>query len=243
MPIVNRRAVLKGAAASTGVLAAPGLVTRALASSGEINILMWSDYLPDEFVAAFEAETGIKINYTKIGSNEEIIDRMKATRGRLYDLVAPTNFRSPQWQPLGLLQPFDMNRVPVDRVNPAMAKIGEAAWNFDGKGVHWLPHIWGTEGIGWRTDKWTPGPEGPSYGDVWSDAAKGEWGRAQVVWKLRAPTAPGTYPITAAYWYGTEKASPLGVTEHPVRGKRLRGGSSGGSGRVVFSEPIGVVVQ
>ncbi|MGI9414463.1 MAG: extracellular solute-binding protein [Hyphomicrobiales bacterium] len=169
----NRRAMLKGAAASTGLLAAPGIVTNALASSGELNILMWSDYLPEEFITGFQAETGIKLNYTRIGSNEEIIDRMKATKGRLFDLVSPTNFRSPQWQPLDLLQPFDMNRVPADRVNPAMMKIGETAWSFGGQGVYWLPHIWGTEGIGWRTDLWTLKGEAPSYGDVWSDETKG----------------------------------------------------------------------
>lgn len=76
-----------------------------------------------------------------------------------------------------------------------------------------------------------------------SDAAKGEWARAQVIWKLRAPTTPATYPLTAAYWYGTEKASPLGVIEDPVRGKMLRGGFAGGSGRVVFSDVIGVQVR
>ena len=177
---LNRRTMLKGAAASAGALAAPGVLTTARASSGEVNILMWSDYLPDAFVKAFEAETGIKVNYTRIGSNEEIIDRMKATKGRLYDIVAPTNFRSPQWQPLELLQPLDLNKVPLDRVNPAMAKIGEVAWSFGGKGVYWLPHIWGTEGIGWRTDLWSEKDRPPSYGDVWSDEAKGKaMGRAQ----------------------------------------------------------------
>ncbi|MAE97220.1 MAG: hypothetical protein CL910_21425 [Deltaproteobacteria bacterium] len=76
-----------------------------------------------------------------------------------------------------------------------------------------------------------------------SDAAAGEWGRAEVVWKLRAPSQPGAHPLVAAYWYGTEKGSPLGVTEDPIRGKLLRGGFAGGSGRVLFSEMIQVRVQ
>lgn len=177
---LNRRNVLKGAGASAGIFAAPGILTSARASSGELSILMWSDYLPDTFLKAFEAETGIKVTYTRIGSNEEIIDRMKASKGKLYDLVAPTNFRAPQWQPLDLLQPFDLSRVPLDRVNPAMAKIGEVAWSFGGNGVYWLPHIWGTEGIGWRTDLWGEKDRPPSYGDVWSEEAKGKaMGRAQ----------------------------------------------------------------
>lgn len=177
---VHRRSVLKGATAmSAAGLASPFFVKEAFSSSGEINIMMWSDYLPDSFIAAFQARTGIRVNFTGIGSNEEIIAKMKATSGQGFDLVPPTNHRSLQWKPLGLLQAFDLNRVVIDNVNPAMARIGVEAWNFDGKGVHWLPHIWGTEGIGWRTDKWAPGDAGPSYGDVWSAEQAGKaMGRA-----------------------------------------------------------------
>ncbi|WP_039019432.1 extracellular solute-binding protein [Halocynthiibacter namhaensis] len=177
---INRRSVLKGTAAVGGAaLATPALVQNALATSGEINILMWSDYLPDQFISDFEGETGIKINYTGIGSNEEIINKMKATNGQGFDIVSPTNNRSLQWEPLELLQPFDMSRVEIDRVNPAMSAIGENAWNFGGNGSTWLPHIWGTEGMAWRTDLWAPNGDAPSYGDVWSEENAGKtMGRA-----------------------------------------------------------------
>ena len=35
----------------------------------------------------FEKKTGIKVNYTGIGSNEEIINKMKATKGRGFDRI------------------------------------------------------------------------------------------------------------------------------------------------------------
>ena len=166
---VDRRSLIKGGAAlGATALAAPAYITRSLASSGEIRILMWSDYLPDTFIKAFTDKTGIKVAYTGIGSNEEIINKMKASKGQGFDIVSPTNNRNLQWEPLQLLQPFDMKRVGIDKVNPAMSKIGTDGWDFGGKGSHWLPHIWGTEGIGWRTDKWAPASDGPSYGDVWS---------------------------------------------------------------------------
>ena len=171
----NRRSVLKaGAGAGSVALAGPALISNALAASGEINILMWSDYLPEDFIAAFTKETGIKINYTGIGSNEEIINKMKANKGQGFDIVSPTNNRNLQWGPLELLQPVDMSKVDIDKVNPAMSKIGTEGWNFNGKGSHWLPHIWGTEGIGWRTDLWAPEGGVPSYGDVWSEANAGK---------------------------------------------------------------------
>jgi spermidine/putrescine transport system substrate-binding protein len=172
---LTRRGVLKGAAAGAALAAGPFAVSRGvLASSGEIDILMWSDYLPPKFIADFEAASGIKVNYSGIGSNEEIIAKMKASRGQGFDLISPTSMRSLQWQPLELVQPFDMNRIDTASVNPAMLNIGVREWDFDGKGVHWLPHIWGTEGIGWRTDKWSPGDDGPSYGDIWAEENAGK---------------------------------------------------------------------
>ena len=171
----NRRSVLKaGAAAGAVAVTAPGIVSNAYAASGEINILMWSDYLPEGFIKGLADKTGIKVNFTGIGSNEEIINKMKANKGQGFDLVSPTNNQNLEWGPLQLLQPFDMKKVSIDKVNPAMAKIGTDGWNFDGKGVHWVPHIWGTEGVAWRTDKWAPEGGVPSYGDVWSEANAGK---------------------------------------------------------------------
>lgn len=171
---LGRRTFLKSTALAGAGLAMPAIVSRGvLASSGEINIMMWSDYLPESFVKGFSDKTGIKINFTGIGSNDEIINKLRATNGEGFDIVTPTVNRNPLWAELNLLQPFDMKRVPLDKVNPAMA-LGEAHWNFGGKGTHWLPHIWGTEGVAWRTDAFKPAGEFPSYYDVWDEANAGK---------------------------------------------------------------------
>ena len=163
---VSRRSVLKGAAA-TGAAAAigPWYIPNAFAAP-VVNVLMWGEYLPDSVVADFKAKTGITVNHTKIGDNGEIISKMKAGGGAGYDLASPTNMRALQWADLGVLAPFDMNRINTSAVNPGMLKVGERDWNFGGKGSHWVPQLWGTESISWRTDKWQP--DGlPSFGDIW----------------------------------------------------------------------------
>ena len=154
----------------TGALAAPFLARAARAATDQLNIMMWSDYLPESFLARFTRKTGIKINHTPIGSNEEIFAILQSTGGTGFDLVSPTSQRALQWAPLNLLQPFDLTRVNLENVNPAMVKIGTDTWNFDAENTHWLPHIWGTEGIAYRTDRWIPEGAAPSYGDVWSEA-------------------------------------------------------------------------
>ncbi len=175
----TRRKVIKGAAAGSAAAAVgPWIISsEVLAAAGEVNVLMWSEYLTAGFFKAFEENTGIKINFTGIGSNEEIINKMKASKGRGIDICSPTNMRSPQWAELGLLQPWDYGKIAnVKNVNPAMLRVGDEEWNFAEKGPHWLPMIWGTEGVAWRTDQWAPPRANgiPSYGDIWQDDVKGK---------------------------------------------------------------------
>lgn len=75
---------------------------------------------------------------------------------------------------------------------------------------------------------------------IQSDAAAGKWAEAKVVFTLRAPDRPGDYPLVAAYFYGTEKASALGSRMNPLGFKEPRGGFGGSSGRVVFT-PIRII--
>lgn len=176
-PAMSRRRFVKGTAvAGSAAAIGPWIVSpKVLAASGEVNVLMWSDYLPEDWQAAFTESTGIKLNYTGIGSNEEIINKMKATKGKGIDICSPTNNRSGQWIDLGLLKPWDYNKVSnLANANPAMLKVGDNEWNFGDAGSHWLPHIWGTEGIGWRTDEYTPPGGEPSYGNVWSPEVAGK---------------------------------------------------------------------
>ena len=173
----KRRSVVKGTAvASAAAAVGPWVVSpKVLSSSGEVNCTIWTDYIPADVIADFEAATGIKVNYKELGSNEELINQMKATKGAGVDLCSPTNNRSGQWVELGLLQPFDYNQIKnLGNLNPAMLKVGDTEWNFDDKGSHWLPFIWGTEAIGWRTDLYTP-PDGvPSYGNIWDPENEGK---------------------------------------------------------------------
>jgi hypothetical protein len=75
-----------------------------------------------------------------------------------------------------------------------------------------------------------------------SNSAAAEWATGSVTFTLRAPAAPGTYPLAAAYLYGTEKSTVLGYTTNAVGWKEPRGGVGGGSGRVLFSDVLQIQV-
>jgi spermidine/putrescine transport system substrate-binding protein len=170
----SRRTMLKGATAAGAALAAgPWLVKDAFSSSGEINVIHWSDEIPQEVVDLFTKDTGIKFNSTPFGSNEDLLNKLQATKGRGFDLAMPTLDRVLQWQPLGLLQPFDMSKVDTSHLLPAMIKASTDGWTYDG-GNHHLPHCWGTEAMSWRTDKFTTEYGKLSLGDLWIDEMKGK---------------------------------------------------------------------
>ena len=64
----NRRTFLKGSAVGVGMLAAPAIIShKALASSGELNFMGWAGYpgLAETVFPAFEAATGIKVNFNE----------------------------------------------------------------------------------------------------------------------------------------------------------------------------------
>ncbi len=79
--------------------------------------------------------------------------------------------------------------------------------------------------------------------DVKSDPDANLYPECKVVYSLKAPADPGEYTISAAFLYGTEKASPLGRVEG-FGGRVLpAGGQGAGSGRVQFAKPVTITVK
>jgi len=76
-----------------------------------------------------------------------------------------------------------------------------------------------------------------------SDSVAQKWASARVTFTLRAPAKPGSYSLTAAYFYGTEKSTVLGYTENAMGWKEVRGGFGGGSGRILFTSAQNVTVE
>ena len=171
----SRRTMLRNAAAAGAVLATgPWLVKDAFSSSGELNILNWADEVMDPVLPNFTKATGIKVNTTPFSQNEEQINKLQATGGEGFDLCQPTRDRAPQFKDLGVLAPFDMNKLPSNKnLIPSMLEGSTSIWTWDG-GLYHLPHVWGSEAISWRTDLTKLEYKSLSYGTLWEDQYKGK---------------------------------------------------------------------
>ena len=76
----------------TAAAIAAGSISTALAS-GELNIYNWSDYIAEDTIANFEAETGIKVVYDVYDSNEVLEAKMLAGSSG-YDLLSQQQISS-----------------------------------------------------------------------------------------------------------------------------------------------------
>lgn len=115
-----------------------------------LNVYNWSDYIAEDTIANFEAETGIKVNYD-VYDNNEIVDAKLLAGSSGYDIVVPTgNFLERQVL-AGLLLELDKSKLPnLANLDPAV--LGVAA-EHDPDNAHSIPYMTFTIGLGYNTAK------------------------------------------------------------------------------------------
>jgi spermidine/putrescine transport system substrate-binding protein len=109
---------------------------------GEVNVYNWGEYIDESIFADFEAETGIRVNYTTFQTNEEMYAAMKLG-GTNYDLIIPSDYMIGRMISEGMLEKLDLENIPnislisSERLTPA----------YDPTGEYSVPYMWGTVGL------------------------------------------------------------------------------------------------
>jgi spermidine/putrescine transport system substrate-binding protein len=176
MTIITRRKVLTGAASVAGLTLASPFVSRkgfAQGSSGSLNIFAWAGYINDEMLAAFQEATGIQATFTPYGTNDELLNQLRANSGAGFDIIWPTVDRVPNYVEFELVQPLDIAKIEVERVLPsAWSSSEELGAVIDGERYQ-VPTDWGTEGIAFDRDQAPLEYGTASYGDIWAPEMEG----------------------------------------------------------------------
>ena len=81
------------------------------ASAEEVRIYNWSDYIDEELLAKFEAETGINLVYDVFDSNEVLETKLLAGSSG-YDVVVPTGTFLERQIQAGVFQKLDLSKLP-----------------------------------------------------------------------------------------------------------------------------------
>lgn len=182
------------------------------ADAETLRLLTWGGYAPDAVVAAFEKETGIKVEVT-LSNNEDMISKLRATGGAGFDLAQPSQDRitGPQYE-FGIYKPIDYSKIDTSRINPSLLEATKAQTTLDGK-VYGIAHVWGTYGMVVDTSK---AGDVKDFADLCSPAHAG-----RVSYRLKRPElismafAMGMDPFAA---YG-DKAKYKEIIE--AAGKKL----------------------
>jgi len=124
---------------------APAPVASAPAEEKVLNIYNWPDYIPEGMVAAFEKETGIKVNYDTFETNEALNAKLVAGSTG-YDIVVPGTAFSPAQVEAGFFQPMD--RAKLKNYGNLDADIMAALTKADPGNKHLVPWAWGFTTVG-----------------------------------------------------------------------------------------------
>jgi spermidine/putrescine-binding protein len=125
-----------------------GTRPQAARESRQLDIYIWTNYLPAEVVADFTRRTGIRVVVDTYSSNEALLDKLQSGVAD-YDLVVPSDYMVKILAAQRLLRPLDHRRLPhfanldarfVDR-------------KFDPGNRFSVPYLWGTTGIGYDKTK------------------------------------------------------------------------------------------
>jgi len=111
-----------------------------------LRLITFPGYAPAELVKKFSEETGITVEVTD-SSNEDMIAKLRATRGGGFDLAQPSQDRIISvTKQFGLYQPIDLAKVDVALIDPVLLDSVKKNASNDGK-LYALPHVFGTSGL------------------------------------------------------------------------------------------------
>ncbi len=121
-------------------------ITSSLMANQTLRIITWKGYTPNKLVQKFEKETGINVEIT-YSNNEEMIAKLRATRGGGFDLAQPSQDRIYAVQKrFKVYQPIDYSRIKTSEFVPSMLAAVKKNTLVNGKSYA-VPFAYGTSGL------------------------------------------------------------------------------------------------
>jgi hypothetical protein len=121
----------------------------AFAQDKVVNVYNWSDYIDEEILAEFTAETGIKVVYDVFDSNDILETKLLAGSSG-YDVVVPSGgFLQRQIQ-AGVFQKLDKSKL--SNLGNMWDAIEARTALYDPGNEYSVNYMWGTTGIGYNVD-------------------------------------------------------------------------------------------
>ena len=109
-------------------------------AEGELKVYHWFEYIPQELVDKFTAETGVKVTIDTYDSNESMLASLKAGKLGQYDVAVPGDYMVQIMGAEGLLDTFTPEELPnFGNIDPKWIDVP-----FDPGRKSSIPYQWGT---------------------------------------------------------------------------------------------------
>lgn len=133
---------LLGLVAGAALLAS----SQAMAQERVLRVTNWAEYIAEDTIANFEAETGIKVIYDNYDSVEAIDSKLLAGNSG-YDVVSHAASQIARLiEAGGILQPFDKSRLDnFKHIEPKL--LDQLSEKWDPGNQYIVPFMWGTHGV------------------------------------------------------------------------------------------------
>ncbi len=156
-----------GAAMACCFVAAVVFLTGATSSRPVVNVCSWGEYIDTDLITRFEEETGIRVNYQTVESNETLYSLLKSG-GADYDVVVPSDYMIAKLLEEGMLEELDYSNIP----NFSLIDDRFKNLSYDPENKYTVPYTWGTLGIIYNTTM----VDGPvtSWSALYDDANAGQ---------------------------------------------------------------------
>ncbi|MBM3201457.1 MAG: extracellular solute-binding protein [Chlamydiae bacterium] len=110
----------------------------------ELNVFTWADYIPQEIANEFEKQTGIHVHFHYYSSNEELLVKMRSTKGTGYDLLIPSDYAVKILIDEHLIKPIDKTKIDnFHQIAPFLCNR-----HFDPNNNYSVPSLWEVFGLG-----------------------------------------------------------------------------------------------
>ncbi|MFM7719270.1 MAG: spermidine/putrescine ABC transporter substrate-binding protein [Actinomycetota bacterium] len=138
-----------GGAEDTGGAGGGGGASEGTDISGTTLVISnWDAYMPEDIVPAFEAETGVNVEYALHTTNEDVMGKITAQNGAGFDLVFVSGPFVEQLVAQNWAATIDAAQIPnLANLDPEASQLP-----YDPGNVHSVPYTWGTTGICYRSD-------------------------------------------------------------------------------------------
>jgi spermidine/putrescine-binding protein len=129
-------------------------------TSKELNLFVWTEYIPPDMQECFELVYGVKVNREEYSSMEKMYIRL-SVGGSSYDLVQPTDYSVGRMVRQGMLQELEQSKLPVLK----NFNSNYLDFSFDPGNKYTIPYVAGTDAIVVNTDAVQNVPQ--SWDDLW----------------------------------------------------------------------------